>query len=406
MDAQITAAARALARGDALEALKQVALRDDPPGLALRGIALAQLGELGRARELLRRAARAFGAREPVARARCVVAEAEIALATRELGRSDASLVAARRLLDARGDRTNALHARGVEIRRLVLLGRVERAAEELTTLDRSAASPLLAALLDLLSAEVALRRIRTGEARSALESALRAAQATGAASLVAEVERAAETLTRPAARRIRGAEVRPLLVEDVAALHASRGLVVDGCRRVVRDRRTTVSLARRPVLFALARALAEAWPGDATRADLILRAFGATRPNDSHRARLRVEIGRLRSALRGFARVEATALGFALSPRAPVEVVAIAPPTDDEHGAVLALLADGSAWSSSALALALGASQRTTQRALVALEEAGKVRSSGRARAQRWVAPPLVRFTTLLLLPAPSPVD
>jgi len=405
MDAQITAAARALARGDALEALQQVALRDDPPGLALRGIAMAQLGELGRARELLRRAARAFGAREPVARARCIVAEAEIALATRDLGKSDASLVAARRLLEQRGDRANALHARGVEIRRLVLLGRVERAAEELATLDRRAASPLLAALLELLSAEVALRRMKTAEARVALGRALRAAQAIGAAALVAEVERAAATLTQPAARRIRGVESRPLLVEDVAALYASAGLVVDGCRRVVRDRRTTASLARRPVLFALARGLAEAWPGDATRAELILRAFGSTRPNDSHRARLRVEIGRLRAALRGLARIAATERGFALAPRARVEVVAIAPPTDDEHGDVIALLADGSAWSSSALALALGASQRTTQRALVALEAAGKVRSSGRARAQRWVAPALAPFTTLLLLPAPSPV-
>lgn len=406
MDAQITAGARALAHGDALAALQHVALRDDPPGLALRGIAMARLGELGRARELLRRAARAFGVREPVARARCIVAEAEIALATRDLGRSDASLVAARRLLERRGDRANALHARGVEIRRLVLLGRVERAAGELATLDRSAASPLLAAVLELLSAEVALRQMKPAEARTALARALRAARATGASALVAEVERAAETLTRPAARRIRGTDVRPLLVEDVAALLASRDLVVDGCRRVVRDRRTTVSLARRPVLFALARGLAEAWPRAATRADLILRAFGATRPNDSHRARLRVEIGRLRSALRGLVRVEATALGFALTPRARVEVVAIAPPTDDDHGDVLALLADGSAWSSSALALALGASQRTTQRALVALEVTGKVRSSGRARARRWVAPPLARFTTHLLLPARSPVD
>src|SRR6187200_2249742 len=131
MDSLITAAARALAAGDPLGALKRIALRDDPPALALRGIAMAQLGDFARARVLLRRAARAFGPREIVARARCVVAEAEVALASRDLGWPARALEAARTTLEAHGDRVNAAHARQVEIRRLVLIGRIE-AAERL----------------------------------------------------------------------------------------------------------------------------------------------------------------------------------------------------------------------------------------------------------------------------------
>ena len=105
MDSLITAAARALAAGDPLGALKRVALRDDAPALALRGIAMAQLGDLARAKALLRRAARAFGPKEAVARARCVVAEAEIALVSRDLGWPAKALDAARATLEAHGDR-------------------------------------------------------------------------------------------------------------------------------------------------------------------------------------------------------------------------------------------------------------------------------------------------------------
>ena len=200
-----------------------------------------------------------------------------------------------------------------------------------------------------------------------------------------------------------RGRE-RPLLLEEVEQLLASKTFIVDACRHVVRNKATVVSLATRPVLFALARALAEAWPEDVSRATLVALAFRGKEADESHRARLRVEIGRLRRALRKLADVRATGGGFALVPRGAREVVVLARPVEEEHAAVLAFLADGESWSSSALALALGASQRTVQRALDELAATGKVQSFGRARARRWMTPPVGGFTTTLLLPAPLP--
>jgi hypothetical protein len=188
--------------------------------------------------------------------------------------------------------------------------------------------------------------------------------------------------------------------------LLASNALVVDATRYVVRDARSVVSLAGRPVLFALARTLGEAWPLDASRSDLIAHAFGSRFTDESHRARLRVEVGRLRSKLKPFADVRATTSGFVLAPKRAREVVVLARPVDEEHGDVLALLADGESWSSSALALALGESQRTVQRALDSLAAAGKVQGLGKARARRWTTPPVPGFTTTLLLPAPLPID
>ncbi len=365
MDSLITAAARALAAGDPLGALKRVALRDDAPALALRGIAMAQLGDFARAKALLRSAARAFGPKEAVARARCVVAEAEIALVSRDLGRPAKALAAAAATLEIHGDRVNAAHARYLEIRRL-----------------------------------------RTEAARAALARAGQAAHQAGISALTAEVENVSRVLNTPAARLIaRGAE-RPLLLEEVEALLESKAFVVDACRHVVRGAGTVVSLVRRPVLFALARALGEAWPGDAPRDLLLAKAFGARLVDESHRARLRVEIGRLRRLLRPLASITATKQGFALSPRGAREVVVLARPVDEEHAAVLAFLADGESWSSSALALALGASQRTVQRALDSLAAAGKVQYFGRARARRWMTPPVPGFTTILLLPGPLPGD
>jgi hypothetical protein len=182
--------------------------------------------------------------------------------------------------------------------------------------------------------------------------------------------------------------------------------LVVDACRHVVRAEGETIPLARRPVLFALARALGEAWPGDVSRDVLVARAFGAKRADTSHRARLRVEAGRLRAALRTVGSVSATQRGYALAPRRSRRVIVLAPPVEGEDGAVLAFLADGEAWSSSALALALGTSQRTAQRALDALAASGKVQSFGRGRARRWTTPPVPGFTTTLLLPGPLPID
>ncbi|AUX45970.1 hypothetical protein SOCE26_074720 [Sorangium cellulosum] len=404
MDSLITAAARALAAGDPLGALNRVALRDDAPALALRGIAMAQLGELVRAKALLRRAARAFGAKEAVARARCVVAEAEIALASRDLDWPAKMLDAARMTLEERGDRVNAAHARYLEVRRLLLLGRLDEAEDTLAALDPAPLPPALKAAHELVVAGIAMRRLRTKPARAALARAARAARQADIPALTAEVEGAALTLTTPAARLIARGEVRPLLLEEVEALLASEALVVDACRHVVRDAPRVVSLARRPVLFALARTLAEAWPGDVPRDTLIARAFGAKRADDSHRARLRVEIGRLRATLRTLASVSATRRGFALAPRRAREVVVLARPVEEQHAAVLAFLADGESWSSSALALALGTSQRTVQRALDSLAAAGKVQSFGHGRARRWMTPPVPGFTTILSLPSPLP--
>ena len=404
MDSLITAAARALAAGDPLGALNRVALRDDAPALALRGIAMAQLGELVRARALVRSAARAFGPREAVARARCVVAEAEIALVSRDLGWPVKALDAARQTLEAHGDRVNAAHARYLEIRRLLLIGRLDEAERALAGLDPASLPPALTANHELVVAGLAMRRLRTKAARAALARAASAARAAGIPALAAEVESASLVLDTPAARLVARGKERPLLLEDVEALLASKALVVDACRHVVRDARIVVSLARRPVLFALARALGEAWPGDAPRAMLLARAFRAKHADDSHRARLRVEIGRLRAALRPLAGVSATKRGFALAPNRAREIVVLARPVEEQHAAVLAFLADGESWSSSALALALDASQRTVQRALDQLAAAGKVQSFGRGRARRWMTPPVPGITTTLLLTAPLP--
>jgi hypothetical protein len=157
-------------------------------------------------------------------------------------------------------------------------------------------------------------------------------------------------------------------------------------------------------VLFALARALAQAWPGDVSREDLVARAFGGRQADESHRARLRVEIGRLRAELGALAGISATKRGFALAPRQGRAVMVLARPIEERHAAVLALLADGEAWSSSALALALGTGQRSVQRALEQLGETNKVQSFGHGRARRWMTPPIAGFTTTLLLPAPLP--
>src|SRR5207302_1328961 len=289
---------------------------------------------LARAKALVRSAARAFGPKEPVARARCVVAEGEIALVSRDLGWPAEALDAARATLEEHGDRVNAAHARYLEVRRLLLIGRIDEAERTLAELDPTPFPPASRAAHELVVAGIAMRRLRTKTARAALARAERAARHAGIPALTAEVESASLLLNTPAARLIARGGERLLLLDEVEALLASKLLVVDACRHVVREAGTVVSLARRPVLFALAR------------------------------------------------------------------------PVEEEHGAVLAFLADGESWSSSALALALGASQRTVQRALDTLAAAGKVQPLGRGRARRWMAPPVPGLTTILLLPAPLPSD
>lgn len=406
MDPVITAAARAIAAGDHLGALNRVALRDDASALALRGIAMARLGDLGRARTLLRSAARAYGANEAMAQARCILAEAEIALVSRDLSWPAKTLGTARETLETHGDRVNSAHARNLEARHLLLIGRLDEAEQALAEIDPTPLPPALQAAHDLTLAGIAIRRVRTQSARAALARADRAAAEAGIPALKAEIESASRMLETPAARLISRDGERLILLDQVEGMMASGILVVDACRYVVRTAETAVSLARRPVLFTLARTLAEAWPGDASRDTLLHRAFRARQADDSHRVRLRVEIGRLRTALRSLAGISATKRGFILTPQEAREVAVLAPPVGEEHGQVLAFLSDGEAWSSSALALALGTSQRTVQRALDSLAASGKVQSYGRGRARRWTTPPMPGVTTTLLLPGPLPSD
>jgi hypothetical protein len=402
MESLITAAARALQAGDPLGALNRVALRNDAPSLALRGIAMAQLGDLAKAKTLLRSAARAFGPREAVARARCVVAEAEIALVSRDLNWPANTLVAARATLASHGDLANAAHAGHIEARRLLLLGRLDEAERTLADIKSTPLPPAAQVGRELVIAGIAIRRLRTKDARAALGRAASAARQAGIPALAAEVEGTSRVLDTPAARLITRGHERPLLLEEVEDLATSEALVVDTFHHAVRRRGILVPLGTRPVLFALARILAQAWPADVSREGLITGAFQARHVDESHRARLRVEIGRLRTKLKPLADVSATRQGFALTPRNTRQVLVLARPVEEKHANVLAFLSDGEPWSSSALALALGTSARTVQRALEELARSNKVQSFGHGRARRWMTPPVPGFPTGLLLPGP----
>ncbi|MET4201245.1 helix-turn-helix domain-containing protein [Bradyrhizobium sp. LA6.12] len=402
MESLITAAARALAAGDPLGALNRVALRNDAPSLALRGIAMAQLGDLAKAKTLLRSAARAFGPREAVARARCVVAEAEIALVSRDLSWPVKTLAAARATLEQHGDLANAAHAGHIEARRLLLVGQLDEAERTLAELSPSPLPPASQVVLELVVAGIAIRRLRAKDARAALNRAALAARQAKIPALVAEVDSANLILDTPAARLIARGSEHPLLLGEVERLATSTALVVDTFHHALRRQGRVVSLGTRPVLFALARLLAQAWPADVSREALISGAFRAKHADESHRARLRVEIGRLRTQLKPLADISATKQGFVLAPRKTRDVLVLARPVEEKHAAVLAVLSDGEPWSSSALALALGTSARTVQRALDELARSNKVQSFGHGRARRWMTPPVPGFPTGLLLPGP----
>ena len=401
MDSMITAAARLLAAGDLLGALKRVALRDDGPALALRGIIMAQLGDLVRARVLLKTAARAFGPKEAVSRARCLVAEAEIALVSRDLTWPAKTLAGARTVLEAHGDRLNAAHARHIEVRRLLLIGHFDEAERLLSEVEPEMLPPPLRTSYELAVAGIAIRRLQTSRAHAALNRAEGIARAAGIRSLIAEVESAIQILKAPAASLVAGTSRRLVLLEEVEALFASDNLVVDACRYSVRVADKEVSLTTRPVLFGLARVLGEAWPGDVSRRALVASVFRGKDADESHRARLRVEIGGCVASSADW-RMSGRRRTASRSRRRPREVVVLAPIVEEQYGAVLAFLADGEAWSSSALAIALGSSARTVQRALDALAEAGKVQSFGRGPARRWTIPSMPGFPSTLLLPGP----
>ena len=377
MDSLIAAAAHALATGDPLGALKWVALRNDAPALALRGIAMAQLGDFVRAKALLRKAARAFGPKEAVARARCIVAEAEIALVSRDLSWPAKALDTARAALERHGDRANAAHARHLEVRRLLLIGRLDEAERALAKFDAAPLPPALRAAHELAVAGVAMRRLRIKTARAALVEAERAARRCGHSCADGggrkhrpspeHACRAPDCARRGAASSCLRRLKRCWLQGRSSSTHAAMSCATP----------TPWSRSRRARYCSHLRARwAKRGPRTSRGARCSLAAFRAKHADELHRARLRVEIGRLRFKLRHLADVSATTLGFALAPRRARKVVVLAPPVEDQHASVLAFLADGESWSSSALSLALGASARTVQRALDALAATGKVQS------------------------------
>jgi hypothetical protein len=404
MDSVLNAAALSLAEGDALGALNRVALRTDAPALALRGIAMARLGDFSRAKVALKAAVRAFGSKEAVARARCAIAEAELALVSRDLAWPVRHLDQACAVLEAHGDVLNAAHARIVQARRQLLIGALDEAEAALAVLDETRLPPTLTAGRQLVLAGIALRRLQVELAREAIDRAQHAAALSGIGALHAEVEELRAMLSRPAARLVSRSAERPVRLDEVQALLRSGALVVDACRRVVWAGTSPIRFTTRPVLFAIVRALGEAWPADVARAALIEAAFRARSFDETYRARLRVEIGRLRAELGSTADVQATKRGFVLQPRVEGDVAVLAPPLDSEHAALLALMADGEAWSSSALALALGAGPRTIQRALEQLSRQAEVQGFGRGRARRWTVPAAPGFPSTLLLPGPFP--
>lgn len=400
MDEALKAAAELLAAGNPLAALSHVSRSATPQALALTGCAFAQIGDFERAKRFLTRAARAFGAASPVERARCVTAIAEVALAARELAVPLGSLRGAIAVLAASGDRDNAAHARLVLARSLLVAGKGVEAERELAQLEVRRARPQLTAAAELLRAELALRRMDLDAARRAIARGQKAAQRAAIPALTRELECLHASLYAPAARLIERGELRVLQLTEVQRVLRQAQWLVDVCRRELRSGERRVSFQRKPVLLALLCCLGEASPSTVPRERLIERAFGTRSgsSNESHRARLRVELGRLRTLLRGLGTVQAEGPGYHLVASKQAVVQVLLPPVDGEHAALLALLSDGARWSTSALALALGTSQRTLQRALLALEEKGRVNSRGRGRAQRWFAAPLAGLPPQLL--------
>ncbi|MTH78099.1 helix-turn-helix domain-containing protein [Paracoccus aestuariivivens] len=406
MDSVIDAASRELAGGKALVALKRVALRNDAPALALRGIAMAQLGDLDRSRELLRAAARAFGSGKPLSVARCRLAAAEIALVSRDLGGTSEALAKARASFIAHGDQRNAAHSAYLQARLALLLGRIDEAESCLGMVDLAALPQVSRGGYWLVVAGIAIRRIQADAARAAFDHALDVARRLSIPSLSTEVDAAIRKFDAPAACLVADGCDRMLSLAEVEAWFASGRLIVDASRNVVRRDRTIISLGRRPILFGLLRVLAEAWPHDVPRDELLKRVFRARHSDESHRARLRVEMARLRKEISPFANITATGRGFVLAPHDQLCPAVLAPPVEEEHADLLGLMADGEAWSSSGLALALDVSPRTTQRALETLHRQGKVEWFGRGRARRWIISKVPGFPINLLLSSPLPSE
>lgn len=393
-------AALALHAGDAIGALQAVALRDDPRSLAMRATAMARMGDLARARILFERAERGFAGSDRLGHARCLLARAELQLAMRDGGWPAAELLGAHAIFREQGDTWNATYLKLVEARRAIMLGRLDE-AETILAVHGHGGHPVLRAIANLLGAHLFFRQLRIGEARTALARASGDLEAGGPEALRMEVLRMHATLRTPFAGRRSGKDLLPLLPDALCALNQSVNLIVDATRFEVRHRESAISLVTRPVLFSLLSCLATAWPGECRREDLIGAVFRGRQVDESYRARLRVEMLRLRRLLGAVGSVVATAGGYRLVPDNATAVVMIEPLAGTRHAQLLALLGDGEAWTSLAVAEALGASRRTAQRSLEALSREGLVRKQGAGSAQRWRAPGVDPIALAMLLPA-----
>jgi tetratricopeptide (TPR) repeat protein len=398
--APLTAAARALSLGDALSALKWLGRRTDAPARAMRGAALSQLGAFVSAKAQLRAALRALGPESGLLRARCLAAQAEIALALGDLRWSAEPVARAVAELEAAGDARNAAYLRLVAARAALRLGRPADAERLLRPATFAPVAPLDRTLAELVRVELAAKRGDPDLLKSALASAGAAAERAAIPALVSEVARIRDRYEGPAAVITSRGKARTASFCEVCALGRSAGVVIDGGAREVRSSGDGVPFARRPVLFDVLRVLAEAWPGAVPREALIARVFGARRPNESHRIRLRVEIGRLRKVVRPRLGVVSEGPGYALS--AAGEVVLVMPLEESPASRLLSLMHGGEGWSASSLALALDVSERTIQRSLGELQRAGKVGPTGNGRGRRWVR--LFEIPTDLLLPPGPP--
>jgi hypothetical protein len=396
LDDALVRAGLAIARGDPLGAITATGVRDDPHALAIRGIALSQLHEFPQARALLERAADAFAREDdPLHRARAVAALAEITAAERDLARAAAMLGEAADALRAHGDATNAAWVELVIARLRLFDGDMDAAhahiaRAEVDVRERGTAS--VRAAVHLARSEAAMRAMRAELARRTLIEARTWSDRAGNDVLSTEIARLEEALVAPIAVEVRDGRRTPIDLHRVESLLAprvlggSRFLVVDAMRRrVTIDSIVAADLRTRPVLLALLVALARAWPSARPPNELVLEAFGARAMNESHRARLRVEIGRLRRVLAPSATVEAHDRGFRLKLRHGDDLALLEPIETGEAASLRALLADGEAWPVKSLAGALGLGARTVQRALVALCDAGEVRAIGNARARRY---------------------
>jgi tetratricopeptide (TPR) repeat protein len=393
----LAAAARALSVGDPLSALKWLGLRTDAAARAMRGAALSQLGEYRRAKAQLRAALRALGPEDGLLRARCLAAEAEIALALGDLRWSAEPVARAIADLLAAGDARNAAYLQLVAARAALRLGRPAEAERLLRRANLAPAAPLERTLAELVRVELAAKRGDPDVLTSALASAAAAAERSAIPALVSEVARIRDHHEGPSAVITSRGKARTVSFCEVCALARSADVVVDGGGREVRSRGELISFARRPVLFELLRVLAESWPDAVPRDDLIARAFGARRPNESHRIRLRVEIGRLRKMVGPRLGVVADGSGYALRSTGG-EVVLVMPLEESPASRLLSLMHGGEAWSASSLAVALEVSERTVQRSLGELQSAGKVGPTGNGRGRRWVR--LFEIPTDLSLP------